>query len=191
MIGIITGVRTGSLPRGGETDARRTRERKMRSGCRRENSKARADGAAHAIMSRFAETWTHRWWLPAPVADMRDKVRGRATGRDEWGRGGWMLLDDTKPDARYPRSPVNPSSRTRGLFTRKHVCMCGAWHACMHTCVRMVLTGIVIFLKVARRRTLDDRVIQVHVRRRLVLRRERHLHCIISARGSPCMHINM
>jgi len=54
----------------------------------------------------------------------------------------------------------------------------------------VVLTGIVVFLKVARRRALHDRIVQVHVRRRLILRRERHLHCIISARGSPCIHIN-
>lgn len=109
-----------------------------------------------------------------------------------------MQLDDTKPDARYPLA------RRRIIRRRGY-----AWRGCAlffyggyasvyvvlaytHACVGyVVLTGVVVFLKVARRRTLDDRVIQVHVRRRLVLRRERHLHCIISARGSPCMHINM
>ena len=92
----------------------------------------------------------------------------------------------------YPCSPAN-LSLPGALFTKSTCVRVRVRVSVRHAsaCVTMVLTGVVIFLKVARRRTLDDRVIQVHVRRRLVLRRERHLHCIISARGSPCMHINM
>lgn len=195
IVGIISAA--GRFLGAGRRRARGESEK----GCRRENSKRRVHGAAHAMTSRFAETWTHRW-LPAPVADTRAKVRGRArrTGRTG-GEGGRTPLNDTKPDTRARRA-----MRVSTTIWYVCACVCVCVHARMFTrvsprgtrgrvhtrrCVRMVLTGIVIFLKVARRRTLDDRVIQVHVRRRLVLRRERHLHCIISARGSPCMHINM
>ena len=67
------------LRRGGETwtECRTPGEgegEENEKGVRRENSKPRVYGAAHAMTSRFAETWPHRW-LPAPVTDMRDKIR--------------------------------------------------------------------------------------------------------------------
>jgi len=79
------------LRRGGETWTEcRTPEEgeggENEKGVRRENSKPRVYGAAHAMTSRFAETWPHRW-LPAPVTDMRDKIRRtrRRVAREEGG----------------------------------------------------------------------------------------------------------
>lgn len=108
-------------------------------GGRRENSKPRVYGAAHAMTSRFAETWPHRW-LPAPVADMRDKIRRarRAwSGRGRGGEGGERRAAAKRYKAgRALLSVLAGEIRLPGVrfFTKIHASTC-VLYTCAGVCV--------------------------------------------------------